>query len=446
MSNDQLKIYVPAIILAVLAFTLAYQFVDPAPPSSLTFSAGQKGGAYYANAERYRDFLQQRGIAVEVLESAGSMENIQRLKANTADIAFVQSGLVSAKQTTLLSLGSMYFEPLWVFVRHDLDVHFLRDLKGKRIATGMVGSGTRALAMRLLRDNGIDEHSASLKSMASADAARALQHAEVDAVFIVSAASNETVQALQHAEVDAVFIVSAASNETVQALQQSSDIRLLNIARAEAYTRRIDSLSAIQLPQGALDLARNIPAEDVTMLASTATLVVNKNLHPALQDMIMQATAAIHAEHSLFAAAGTFPTSRFTGMDLSGEAARFYKSGPPFLQRFLPFWAATLVDRLKVMLLPFIALLIPLFKVLPPLYRWRIRSRIYRWYEELGNIDTALDDGFNESLLTDLERIETEIRKVHVPLSYAEELYDLRLHLALVREQVEKKKDIYEQS
>jgi len=424
MSNDQLKIYVPAIILAVLAFTLAYQFVDPAPPSSLTFSAGQKGGAYYANAERYRDFLQQRGIAVEVLESAGSMENIQRLKANTADIAFVQSGLVSAKQTTLLSLGSMYFEPLWVFVRHDLDVHFLRDLKGKRIATGMVGSGTRALAMRLLRDNGIDEHSASLKSMASADAARALQHAEVDAVFIVS----------------------AASNETVQALQQSSDIRLLNIARAEAYTRRIDSLSAIQLPQGALDLARNIPAEDVTMLASTATLVVNKNLHPALQDMIMQATAAIHAEHSLFAAAGTFPTSRFTGMDLSGEAARFYKSGPPFLQRFLPFWAATLVDRLKVMLLPFIALLIPLFKVLPPLYRWRIRSRIYRWYEELGNIDTALDDGFNESLLTDLERIETEIRKVHVPLSYAEELYDLRLHLALVREQVEKKKDIYEQS
>jgi len=423
MSKDTLKIYAPAIILAVLAFALAYQFVDPAPPSSLTFSAGQPGGAYFAYAERYRDFLQQRGIAVNILKSAGSMENIQRLKANTADIAFVQSGLVTTSQQQLLSLGSMYFEPLWVFVRHDLNVHFLRDLKGTKIAVGMAGSGTRALATRLLKDNGIDENNASLYDMTSAAAARALQHAQVDAVFIVS----------------------AASNNTVQALQKSSDIRLLNIARAEAYTRRIDSLSAIELPQGALDLARNMPTEDVAMLASTATLVVNKHLHPALQDMIMQAAAAIHAGHSLFAAAGTFPTSRFTGMDLSDEAARFYKSGPPFLQRFLPFWAATMVDRLKVMLLPFIALLIPLFKVLPPLYRWRIRSRIYRWYEELGNIDTALDDGFNQSLLTDLERIETEIRKVHVPLSYAEELYDLRLHLALVREQVEKGKDHDEQ-
>ncbi len=423
MSKDTLKIYAPAIILAVLAFVLAYQFVDPAPPSSLTFSAGQPGGAYYANAERYRDFLQQRGIAVNILKSAGSMENIQRLKANTADIAFVQSGLVTTGQQQLLSLGSMYYEPLWVFVRHDLDVHFLSDLKGTKIAVGMAGSGTRALATRLLKDNGIDENNASLYNMTSEAAARALQHAQVDAVFIVS----------------------AASNNTVQALQKSSDIRLLNIARAEAYTRRIDSLSAIQLPQGALDLARNMPTEDVAMLASTATLVVNKHLHPALQDMIMQAAAAIHAGHSLFAGAGTFPTSRFIGMDLSDEAARFYKSGPPFLQRFLPFWAATMVDRLKVMLLPFIALLIPLFKVLPPLYRWRIRSRIYRWYEELGNIDTALDDGFNQSLLTDLERIETEIRKVHVPLSYAEELYDLRLHLALVREQVEKGNNYDEQ-
>ena len=423
MSKDTLKIYAPAIILAVLAFVLAYQFVDPAPPSSLTFSAGQPGGAYYANAERYRDFLQQRGIAVNILKSAGSMENIQRLKANTADIAFVQSGLVTTGQQQLLSLGSMYYEPLWVFVRHDLNVHFLSDLKGTKIAVGMAGSGTRALATRLLKDNGIDENNASLYNMTSEAAARALQHAQVDAVFIVS----------------------AASNNTVQALQKSSDIRLLNIARAEAYTRRIDSLSAIQLPQGALDLARNMPTEDVAMLASTATLVVNKHLHPALQDMIMQAAAAIHAGHSLFAGAGTFPTSRFIGMDLSDEAARFYKSGPPFLQRFLPFWAATMVDRLKVMLLPFIALLIPLFKVLPPLYRWRIRSRIYRWYEELGNIDTALDDGFNQSLLTDLERIETEIRKVHVPLSYAEELYDLRLHLALVREQVEKGNNYDEQ-
>jgi len=418
MSSDKFKIYAPATMFALLAFALAYQFVDPAPPFTLTFSAGQKSGAYYAYAERYKVYLQQRGITVEILESAGSMQNIERLTANTADIAFVQSGMVQSEQAQLLSLGSMYFEPLWVFVRHDLNIRFLRDLQGQRIAIGMVGSGTRALAMQLLKDNGIDESAATLKAMGSTEAARALQHAELDALFIVS----------------------AASNKVVQSLQQSNAICLLNIRRAEAYTRRMNSLSAVRLPEGSLDLARNIPSENIQLLASTATLVVNKNLHPALQDMLMQAAADIHARHDLFAIAGTFPTARFSGMALSREAARFYKSGPPFLQRFLPFWAATMVDRLKVMLLPFIALLIPLFKVLPPLYRWRIRSRIYRWYEELGNIDTGLDDGFNQALLDDLERIETEIRKVHVPLSYAQELYDLRLHLALVRELIEKDK------
>jgi len=416
MSADKLKVYIPAIALALLGFALAYQFVDPAPPSSLTFSAGQKGGAYYAYAERYKIYLRQRGITVNILESAGSMQNIERLTEHTADIAFVQSGMIQAGQSQLLSLGSMYFEPLWVFVRHDLDIRFLSDLKGKRIAVGMVGSGTRALALQLLKNNGIDESTASLIAMGSSDA----------------------VQAMRHAKLDAVFIVSAASNAAVQSLQQSNAVRLLNIRRAEAYTRRMDSLSAISLPEGALDLGRNIPSENIQLLASTATLVVNENLHPALQDMLMQAAGAIHAGHSLFATAGSFPTARFTGMALSSEAVRYYKSGPPFLQRFLPFWAATLVDRLKVMLLPFIALLLPLFKVLPPLYRWRIRSRIYRWYEELGNIDAVLDNRFNQAQRDDLERIETEIRKVHVPLSYAQELYDLRLHLALVRELVEK--------
>lgn len=418
MSSDKLKIYMPAMILAVLVFALAFQFVDPAPPTSLTFSAGQKGGAYYAYAERYKGYLKKRGITVNILESAGSIQNIERVKSNAADIAFVQSGLIQPEQTQLLSLGSMYFEPLWVFIRHDLNIHFLSDLKGKRIAVGMPGSGTQVLAMQLLHDNGIDDSTATLKTLNPADAA----------------------QALQRGTIDAIFIVSAASSEVVRVLQYSRGVRLMNISRAEAYTRRIDSLSDILLPEGSLDLARNIPAEDTRMLASAATLIVNKKLHPALQDMIMQAAAGIHAEHSLFAAAGTFPTARFAGMPLSREAARFYKSGPPFLQRFLPFWAATLVDRLKVMLLPFIALLLPLFKALPPLYRWRIRSRIYRWYEELSEIDAALDDGFDQALLNNLERIEAEIRKVHVPLAYAQELYDLRLHLALVRELVEKVK------
>jgi len=423
MSADKLKIYLPALMLALLGFAIAYQFVDPAPPSSLVFSAGQKGGAYYVYAERYRDYLKQRGITVVILESAGSVENVQRLKSAQADIALVQSGIVASDQQ-LQSLGSMYYEPLWIYVRRGLDVHLLRDFKGQRIAIGLHGSGTQALAMRLLKDNGVDAGNSVLLSYDTATAASALAQGKLDALFVVSAAANKSLQALQN-------------NDAVQ---------LLSITRSDAYTRRMDALSSVRLPQGALNLALNIPAKDTQLLASAATLMIREDLHPALQGLIMQAASAIHHGRSLFAGAGTFPAPRRTGLSLSKIAAHYYKSGPPFLQRFLPFWAATMIDRLKVMLLPFIALLLPLFKVLPPLYRWRIRSRIYRWYEELGNIDTALADGFSPALLDDIERIEMEIRKVQVPLSYAQELYDLRLHLALVREQVEKKKDMYEQT
>lgn len=416
MRADKLKIYMPAMILAVLGFGIAYQFVDPAPPTTLTFSAGQKGGAYYANAERYRDFLEKRGITVNILESAGSLENVQRLTSGVADIAFVQSGFVSPARHQLQSLGSMYYEPLWVFLRYGLDIRYLSDLKGKRIAVGLAGSGTRAIAMQLLKDNGVDEYVATIASYGAAEASRALMQSEIDAVFVIS----------------------AASSDSVQTLLASDDVRLMSITRAEAYTRRFDALSSVTVPQGALNLALNKPAQDKTLLASTATLIVNENLHPALQGLIMQAATAIHGGRSLFSVAGAFPSPRHAGIALSKVAERFYKSGPPFLQRFLPFWAATLVDRLKVLLLPFIALLLPLFKVMPPLYRWRIRSRIYRWYDSLAEIDTALADGFSPHLLEDLDRIGMEVRKVNVPLSYAKELYDLRLHLVLVREQVEK--------
>ncbi|MDQ6982363.1 MAG: TAXI family TRAP transporter solute-binding subunit [Mariprofundus sp.] len=418
MSTDKLKIYIPAMILAVLGFGIAWQFVDPAPPTILTFTAGQKGGAYYAYAERYRDYLKQRGITVNILESAGSVENVQRLKTGKADIAFAQSGIANPDEQDMQSLGSMYVEPLWVFLRRGLDIHFLRELKGKRIAIGLKGSGTQALAMQLLAANGIDGGTAILSSMPTATAANALMQGGLDALFIVS----------------------AETSASVQALLSSDDARMLNIERAEAYTRRFDALTSVLLPQGALNLALNIPARDTQMLAATATLMVNENMHPALQSLVMQASSAIHASSSLFSRAGTFPTPRHAGFALSKTADHYYKSGPPFLQRFLPFWAATLMDRLKIMLLPFIALLLPLFKVLPPLYRWRIRSRIYRWYEELGQIDAELGDGDTTTLLDDLNRIESEIRKVHVPLSYAQELYDLRLHLALVRDLIEKGK------
>ena len=417
MNSDKLKTFLPALVLAVAAFILAYQFVDPAPPNTLTLSAGSKDGAYYKYAESYRGYLESRGIHVNILESAGSQENVERLTAGKVDVAFVQGGVASPKNTTLSSLGSLYYEPLWVFVRSDVSIKSLADLKGKSIAVGLEGSGTRVLSLQLLQENAVNGKNANLSSVAGGKA----------------------VDALLNGKVDAVFLVAGSRADTVQQLNQNAKVKLLSFTRAQAYTRRIPTLSLLNLPEGTLSLIKNIPAEDTTLLATTATLLVNKNTHPALQGLLMQAAAYVHGGRSLFSKAGEFPTSGYTAITLSKQAQRYYKSGPPFLQRYLPFWAATMIDRLKVMLLPFIALLIPLFKVMPPLYRWRVRSRIYRWYDELSRVDIALVEGVNQTLLDELDRIENEIRKVHVPLSYADELYSLRMHVALIRDNAGRK-------
>lgn len=417
MISDKLKTFLPALLLLLIGFVVAYQFVDPAPPTTLTITAGSKQGAYYAYAEKYRDYLQQRGITLNVLESAGSLENVQRLEQGKADVAFVQSGIAEPEQQgALLSLGSMYYEPLWLFSRKGLKISSLNALKKRKIAIGAEGSGTRVLALQLLKENGINHSNASFSEIGGSEAA----------------------DALIAGDIDVLFLVAAATAAVVEKLNRDSSVNLMDFSRAEAYTRRIQTLSTLSLPQGALDLGANRPADEIRLLAATAALLVNENLHPALQGLMLQAATYVHGGRNLFATAGEFPTALYSGLVLSKEAERYYKSGPPFLQRYLPFWAATLVDRLKVMLLPFIALLIPLMKVMPPLYRWRVRSRIYRWYEELNVIDQALSDGFDQKLLDKLTELETDIRKIHVPLSYSDELYNLRMHLALIRESAEK--------
>ncbi len=284
MSRETLKIYLPAFVIALLGFAIAYQFVDLAPPARLTIAAGQQGGAYYAYAERYRAFLARRGIEAVIQETAGSIDNIKRLQHSSADVAFVQSGIRAPDE--LRSLGSVYYEPLWIFLRRDLDTCLLNELRGRRISIGMNGSGTRALALQLLAENGIDAGNSRLESLGNTAAAHALQQGALDALLIVS----------------------GPDNASVQSLLRSPDIHLIPIRRAPAYARRIASISTVTLPAGALDLARNTPAADTPLLAVTATLAVREQLHPALQGLLMQAATTIHSGHSLLADAGSFPS------------------------------------------------------------------------------------------------------------------------------------------
>ncbi|PLX60610.1 TAXI family TRAP transporter solute-binding subunit [Sedimenticola selenatireducens] len=420
-SKDSLNIFGPAVLLVLLGFILAYQFVKPAPPDHIRLASGQPDGAYYLFGQQYRKRLLEEKIHLEVLTSAGSIDNIGRLTRCEVDAALVQGGTTgdTPGEASLLSLGSLYFEPIWVFYRKELSVSHLTDLQGKRTAIGAEGSGTRSLALRLLAQNDINPSNSPLLESSGRSAADALLEGKIDSAFFVASPMSPVVRALLDAE----------------------HIQLMSFERAEAYTRTHRFLSSVTLPEGVINLKRNLPDRPTTLLAASANLVVRDDLHPALMDLLLQAAQGVHERGGWFEESGQFPAPEYLVYPLSSAAERFYKYGPPLLQRYLPFWAATLVDRLKVMLLPFLALMIPLFKIMPPIYRWRMRSRIYRWYREVLAIDHQLfkPDAYLAQARSALDQIEYDVSHIEIPLSYAEELYDLRLHISLIQQKLERR-------
>lgn len=412
----------PSLVLTLLGFLLAYQFVAPAPPKGFKLGTGDAEGAYFLFANRYRDYLLHEGIEIEVKETAGSLDNLSLLvsEGDPLDAAFVQGGTRQQDQDNglLSSLGSLYYEPLWVFYRGTEKVRRIPDLISKRLAVGVPGSGTQMLASRVLAVNGLDETDAELFTLGG----------------------KRAVDSLLAAEVDAIFLVASAKSPAVRRLLSAPGIHLMSFERANAYTSNLRFLTNVILPEGAIDLERNIPPEETILLAATANLVVRDDLHPALIDLLLQAAQSVHEEGGWFEQVGQFPAPDHLEFPLNADARRYYKYGPPFLQRFLPFWAASWVDRMKVMLLPLLALLIPLIKVTPPIYRWRMRSKVFRWYRELQEIDLGLfhhapapEDHYRK----ELDRIEHEVAKVDIPLSYADELFNLRLHIEMIRRRLE---------
>ena len=416
--KDSVISSVIGIAILIAGFLLAYQFVEPAPPTTISISTGSKEGAYYAYAQLYKEHLAKHGITLNIEESAGSAENIERLLAGNIDLAFAQGGL-TRKDTPLLSLGSLYYEPAWLFHKPDFPLQTLTDLKYQRVAIGPKGSGTRSLALLLLSDNRLDETELSLLNDGGLAAAKKLLAGEIDAAFFIS----------------------DVQSPIIQDLLQTPLLTLASMNRAEAYKRLHPFLSTITLPEGVINLQTNIPSSDKTLLAPTANLLMTANFHPALAVLVLQAIEEVHKTSGIFAGENQFPNSRNLTAPISDVADRFYKKGPPFLMRYLPFGAAIMIDRFVVMIIPLLALLIPLFKLMPPLYRWRISSRIYRWYEELHAVDDqihgrTLNEQQCKQLNEQLSHIENEVNKVKAPLSYAEKVYQLLVHIDLVRRKV----------
>jgi len=406
-----------AIVVIAAGFIFTWQFVGPAPPSRVVLATGAEGGAYRHYGEQFAAYLATQGIEAELRETAGSVENLQLLNSGAGvDIGFVQGGLSDSFPTDqVVAAGSLYWEPLWLFVPANNSISSVQELTGKRIAVGAEGSGTRAVALNLLAAHGIDDDTAEL----------------------LAVPADTLVEELLQRRVDAVFVIGSQNSTTVQQLITEQGIRLHSLERTAAYVRRYPYFSSVNLPQGVLDLQANIPAQDIDTVAVTAMLAANAELHPALFDLLLIAATEIFEERSLLADAGAFPTDDYIDLPLSDDAERFFKHGPPLLMRYLPFWAATLIDRMWIMLLPLIGLAIPLGKLLPPAYRWRIRRRLLQFYAELENIDPLVNPVQDESDLSDrLKRLEQlDLGSVigAVPKAYIDDVYKLRRDIDLVR-------------
>ncbi len=425
----------PLIALALLLLWGAYAWLQPTPPKRVVLATGPEQGAYAEFGKRYAEELRRFGVQVEQRTTQGAAENLRLLRDTTqeVDLAFVQGGASDALYAVderrdgapLVSLGSLFYEPVWLFYREDAARQVLggkaRDpvltelaqLVGLRVNIGAAGSGAANLVAKVLHANRIDIEQLKLSRLEPTPAVVA---------FLAS-------------ELDALIFVSAPESPLVQLLLMTPGVRLFDFAQAEAYARRFGFLSALNLPRGVVDLAKNVPPDDVRLVAATATLVAREATHPAIEQLFVQAAHRIHSGTGWFARAGQFPVGRDAELPLSQEAERFYRSGPPILQRYLPFWFANLIDRMWVVLVSIIAVLIPLSRVVPPLYEFRIRSRIFRWYAQLREIEHTLAESSSApaELMKDLDALDARVERIRVPLSHADELYALRSHIEMVR-------------
>jgi len=416
--HGHLSIIALVLLIIILCGAILFHFVLPAPPNALVMTTGMEGGTYSVFGRRYQEAMAREKVRLLLFPSSGSVENLNRLKDKSfqVDVGFIQGGTITAKEAPqLVSLGGICYSPLWVFYRGQETFDDLSLLKGKRIAIGPEGSGARKFSMELLSASNVVAPPTQLLDFPSPAAAKAILDGRVDVIMLSSTVDNALVQELLYAK----------------------GIKLMNFRQAEAYTRRFPALSQVVLPRGILDLSKNKPATDIHLLATTTNLVVRKNLHPAMMYLLLDAAVDIHGDAGWVNKAGEFPSPKSQDFPLSDIAERFYKSGRPFLLDYLPFGMAAYVDRMILILVPAAVVLIPLLRIVPPLYFWWNRRKLYRCYEDLKNLEMEIAEYSTPGRMTDyqktLDRIEGFVNEIRVPLALFKEVYTLEEHVNLVR-------------
>jgi len=425
--RDFLRNNWPAVATAVTTAAIviaAIVILRTMPPRTIVMATGPEGGAYYEVGKRYRAVLARAGVEVRLVPTAGSLENLDLLHnpRSRVDVALIQGGTVSAQASAgLESLGTVFYEPLWMFHKREPGKTILDQLRGGKISVGPVGSGTRVLALELLKRNGIERPVGELLDLSPWAAG----------------------EKLVAGEIDAALILNSWESPTVQQLLADERVELTGFPRADAYVALYPFLTKLVLPRGVADLAKDLPPADVVLLAPKASLVVRKDLHSAIQYLLLDAAVQIHSAPDAFQRASQFPGAEAIEIPLSSEALQFYKTGRPFLHNYLPFWMATLAGKLIVLLIPILGLLYPLLRSLPPLYDWMIRTRILRIYGELKILEEEISAGRRAGRdLSDmnerLDRLEGRANLLRIPVAYASLLFMLINHIHLVRERLHK--------
>lgn len=421
-------ITVLSIVLVLLIIGVVF-FVRSAPPSQITLASGPEGSMFHRTAVRYQKALEASGVKVNIVNSTGSMDNLDRItQAKTkVDIALVQSGIIDDEHdlSNIVSLGAIANQPVFFFYRGD-EIDQLVDAKGKAIAIGNEGSGTRKIALKLLDLNGIKESSPGTTQLLGLD-------------------TDDAVKALFDKKIDAAFIMSEnVALDDLRKLMRSTDIRLMNFKRnAAAYVRKVDYLNMLVLPEGVIDFGLNIPQHDVSLVGPMVELIATKDLHPALSDLILDAAMTVHARPGLFQKRGEFPIPIEQTIKISDDADRFYKSGKTLLYRHLPFTLASLINRILFVLIPLLVVLIPVVRIIPWIFRWKNLMRIRRLYRALMQIEEEFKQETNPQKIADLhkkfDRIDNTIRTMRVRPAFAEQFYHLRGHIDYVRRIMDRK-------
>jgi len=417
----------PAITITVTAAAIGYAafvMLSNMPPHRIVMATGPEGSAYYEDGKRYQAALAKAGVEVQLLSTAGSVETAALLRDphSGVSVGMIQGGVVGAANTAgLESLGTVAYEPLWWFHRRENQGAGADGLRGRKIAIGPQGSGTRALSLELIKRTGMERQIGELLALGPREAA----------------------EQLTAGKIDVAFMMNSWGAPVIQQLLADESVALSGFPHADAFVALYPFLNKVIVPRGVTDLARDQPPADVTLIATKTTLVVRQDLHPALQYLLLNAATEIHSRPSIFNRANEFPAAEAIDMPLSSEAARFYKSGLPFLHDYFPFWMAALLGKLILLLIPILGVLYPMIRFLPGLYDWAMRSKVLRMYGELRLLEDEMANARGSGrdmreVITRLDRLEEQANHLRVPVTYASMLYMLRNHIDLVREGVRK--------